>query len=82
LTAGRHTIRLYWRSTRELQQDHNIDPRSDTALRQLLEQLVKQKRGTLNLDLSEWRIDVHRLGGGRIKARCKVTRDGQTEIKR
>jgi hypothetical protein len=82
MTAGRHTVRLYWRSTLELQQDRNIDPANDGALRAVLEELVFEKRGTLNLDLAEFRIQVHSLGGGRIKARCTVDPGGGTAITR
>jgi hypothetical protein len=80
MTAGRRTVRLYWRSTLELQQDRNIDPHNDGALRTVLEEMVLAKRGTLRLDLSEFRIQVHSLGGGRILARCEVDSGGLTKV--
>lgn len=82
MAVGRHTVRLYWRSTMELQQDININPSNDQALRALLEQMVKAKRGTLQLDLSEFRIQVHSLGGGRLKARCEIDSGGMTVVRR
>lgn len=82
MTADRYTLRLYWRSTRELEEDFNLDPRDDDMLRATLERLVEKKRGTLRLDLSEWRMDVHSLGGGQVKAECKIASNGATVVKR
>lgn len=82
MNARRYTVRLYWYSTRRAQEDRNLDPRDDRALRRVLEEMVESARGDLRTDLSRWRIDVHTLGGGRIHARCTVTRSGETEVTR
>ncbi len=82
MTAKRYTLRLYWRSTRERQCDTNIDPSDVDVLRQRLEEMVKVQRGTLNLDMSQWRLVVHSLGGGRVVATCRVSPSGVTEVDR
>lgn len=82
MSAKLHTVRLFWRSTREVQVDTHIDPTSSKALRALLERLVKEKRGHLRVDLSNFSLTVHTVGGGRRVARCKVTGIGETEVTR
>lgn len=63
-------------------EDANLDPRDDDMLRATLERMVEGERGTLKLDLSEWSLVVHGLGGGMIKARLNVTPVGTSEIRR
>jgi hypothetical protein len=82
MTAQRYTVRMYWRSKMEAQEDTNLDPRDETILRQTLERMVQAKRGTLRLDLSEYSIMVHSLGGGQVKAQCSVAPNGATLVKR
>lgn len=82
MIARRYTVRLYWRRSMKAQQDVNLDPKSDRVLRALLEDLVAQVRGNLRCDLSEWKVVVHALGGGRIHATCTVTSDGFTKVTR
>lgn len=78
----RYTVRLYWRSSKVGEEEANLDPRDDGILRETLEQLVLAKQGTLRLDLSEWSIVVHNIGGGQIRARVRVTPSGATEVRR
>lgn len=82
MIAKRYTVRLYRRAVQESQTDVNLDPADDKRCREVLEDLVKAKAGDLNRDLSEWWIRVHTLGGGQVKATCKVTASGSTEVKR
>jgi hypothetical protein len=82
VTAQRYTLRLYRRSARVRQEDASLDPRDDAMLRATLERLVEAERGTLQLDLSEWWLRVHTLGGGQIRAEVRVTPFGATEVKR
>lgn len=82
VTASRYTLRLYWRSMIESQEDSNLDPKDDTMLRSTLERMVHAKRGTLKLDLSEWSLTVHSLGGGRVHARLRVSPSGASEVRR
>jgi hypothetical protein len=44
--------------------------------------MVHAKRGTLRLDLSEYSIVVHSLGGGQVKAQCSIAPNGATLVKR
>jgi len=64
------------------EEETNLDPRDDAILRQTLERLVLAKQGTLKLDLSEWSLVVHNVGGGQIQARVKVRSAGATEVRR
>ncbi len=82
MVAKRVTVRLYKGNHRMGQEDINLDPAVDEALRGQLERMVKAKEKTLDLDLSKWRIVVHTLGGGRVLARCKVSDAGATVVKR
>ncbi len=82
MSAQRYTIRLHWRSRQERQCDTNIDPTDNQALRDRLESMVKAARGTLDLDLSEWSVTVHSLGGGMVRAKCRVSPSGETEVTR
>lgn len=82
MAANRYTVRMYWRSSMEAQEDTNLDPRDDDMLRETLERMVQTKRGTLKLDLSEFRLVVHSLGGGQIKAECRIDPSGWTLAKR
>jgi hypothetical protein len=82
MTAKRYTVRTYWRSSMQAQEDTNLDPRDDAILRQTLEQMVQARQGTLRLDLSEYSIVVHSAGGGRIHARCGIAPNGGTLVRR
>lgn len=82
MPAIRVTVRLYKHNYRQSQEDINLDPKSDEALRAQLERMVKAKEKTLDLDLSKYRIMVHSLGGGRVLARCRVSDAGATVVKR
>lgn len=82
VSAHRHTLRLYWRSRLQRQTDLNIDPKDDGVLRARLEAMVITERGSLNLDLGEWSLVAHSLGGGQVKARCTVSATGQTVVRR
>lgn len=82
MTANRYTLRLYWRSTMESQEDGNLDHRDDAMLRATLERMVEAKRGTLRLDLSDWSMTVHTLGGGRVHARLRVAPSGASQVRR
>ncbi|MDQ1678052.1 MAG: hypothetical protein QOF58_6656 [Pseudonocardiales bacterium] len=82
MTAKRYTVRMYWRSSMQVQEDTNLDPRDDAILRQTLERMVQARQGTLRLDLSEYSIVVHSAGGGRVHARCGVASNGATQVRR
>jgi hypothetical protein len=82
MTAKRYTVRMYWRSSMQAQEDTSLDPRDDAILRQTLERMVQDRHGTLRLDLSEYSIVVHTAGGGRIHARCEVAPNGATLVHR
>lgn len=82
VNAQRYTLRLYWRSSMLREEVTNLDPRDDAMLRATLERLVEAERGTLRLDLSEWSLVVHTVGGGQIRARVNVAPSGATEVKR
>lgn len=82
MAAKRYTLRLYQRSRMVRQEDANLDPRDDGILRATLERMVEAERGTLKLDLSEWSLVVHSLGGGMIRARVQVAPVGTTNIRR
>jgi hypothetical protein len=43
--------------------------------------MVHAKRATLRLDLSEYSIVVHSLGGGQVKAQCTIAPNGATMVK-
>jgi len=82
MAAKRYTVRMHWRSTLESQEDINLDPREETILRSTLERMALAQRGTLRLDLSEYSLTVHSVGGGQIKARCSVAGNGATVVRR
>lgn len=82
MAAKRQTLRLYQRSRMVRQEDANLDPTDETMLRTTLEHMVGAERGSLRLDLSEWSLVVHSLGGGMIRARVRITPAGATEISR
>jgi hypothetical protein len=82
MAARRYTIRLYRGIKREAQEDLNLDPADNKMLRKTLETMVKKVHGTLECDLSEWRIVVHNLGGGMVRARCRVSSSGETKVTR
>lgn len=82
MAAKRYTLRLYQRSRMVRQEDANLDPRDDDILRATLERMVEAERGTLRLDIAEWSLVVHNLGGGMIQARAQVTSAGMTDIHR
>jgi hypothetical protein len=64
------------------QEDANLDPRDDAMLRATLECMVEEERSSLRLDLSEWSLVVHNLGGGMVQARLGVTGAGASTVKR
>lgn len=81
--ADKHTLRLFWRSTEEQQVDRYLDPSDDEMLRETLEELAERKRGGPKwVDLAEWRLVVHSLGGGQVKATCSVDKSGRTVVTR
>lgn len=82
VAARRYTVRLYLRSSKVGEEEANLDPRDEAILRQTLERMVLARQGTLRLDLSEWSIVVHNVGGGQVQARVKVTPAGATEVRR
>jgi hypothetical protein len=85
MTADRYRVELYRRGVhlRRYDQLTNLDPADDTILRDWLEQLVKQDRGTLRIDLSAgWELRVRIPDGRRVVASCRVDRSGRTVVKR
>lgn len=82
MAAKRYTLRLYQRSRMVRQEDINLDPRDDDMLRTTLERMVEAERGSLKLDLSEWSLIVHSLGGGMIRARLCVQTSGASNVTR
>jgi len=82
MAAKRYTLRLYQRSRMVRQEDANLDPKDGAMLRATLERMVEVERGSLRLDLSEWSLVVHGLGGGMIWARVRVAPSGATDLVR
>jgi hypothetical protein len=80
MAAKRYTLRLYWLSSLELQEDTNLDINDEVFLRQTLERMVLAKRGTLKLDLSQFSMVVHNPGGGMRHRRVKVLPSGATQV--
>jgi len=65
------------------QEDANLDPKDGAMLRATLERMVEVERGSLRLDLSEWSLVVHGLGGGMIMGSSPgsaVWRDGSSSL--
>jgi len=81
MAAKRYTLRLYQRSRMIRQEDANLDPKDDAMLRATLERMVEAERRSLRLDLSEWSLVVHSLGGGMIRARLYVTSSGSNDVR-
>ena len=82
MAAKRYTLRLYQRSRMVRQEDANLDPRDDDMLRATLERMVEAERSTLKVDLSEWSLVVHNVGGGMIRARLQISAAGATDVRR
>lgn len=83
--ADRYDVQLYRNNVHLTRHDQqtNLDPRDDSALREWLEKLVKAEKNTLNLDLSKyWELRVRLPGRPRIVARCRVDGSGRTVVKR
>jgi hypothetical protein len=82
VTADRYTIKVYRNGRRQGDPvDLNLDPTDDARCREVLEDLVKQRAGTLKLDLSQWSMDVHRLGGGMVRRTVSIDPSGRTVLK-
>lgn len=83
MTASRWLVTLHPSySERELAaRETNIDPDDAVHLRELLEDMVQQYRGTLRLDLSQYRIRIRRAGSS-VWGWCGVGRSGRTEVRR
>lgn len=64
----------------------NMDVQDVRMLRETLESLVTAHRGTLNLDLSHYRIrvrDISRKGApSTVRCWCGVTPAGRTQVRR
>jgi hypothetical protein len=82
VTANRWLLRLYQLGDLLLEREENLDPADTAVLREHLERLVKAKTGTLRVDLSQYRMQVHRLRGGSWVARVTVDASGRTKVQR
>jgi hypothetical protein len=82
MTARRYTLRLHQTGRWRAEQNLNLDPADDGRLRAVLESWVEKRAGTLQLDLSEWSMRVHTLGGGRVVATVTIQPNGATAVKR
>ena len=83
MTAGRWSVQLYQRGSRVGDRiDMNIDLDDDRRLREVLEELVVKARGSLKLDLSQWRMEVQTAGGGMVRRFVSVDSAGRTVVKR
>jgi hypothetical protein len=60
----------------------NVDLDDDGRLREVLEELVVKARGSLKLDLSQFRMEVQTLGGGMVRRAVSVDSAGRTVVKR
>lgn len=84
MTARRHTLRLHFRlglwPVAEVAT--NLDPSDAGILRTRLEEMVKAQTGTLNVDLSNWTLKVHRHDGGMVVVTCSVDSAGKTVVRR
>lgn len=58
MAAERYKVQLLDGGSRLTELETNVDPRDYEAVRALLERLVKEKRGTLRLDLSRYRLQI------------------------
>jgi hypothetical protein len=82
VTAARFTLQLYRNGSRQGGPvDLNFDPDDADRCREVLEQLVKNRAGHLDLDLSSWSVDVHRLGGGVVRRSISIDSSGRTVVK-
>lgn len=82
MTAGRFTLKLYRNGSRQGDPvDLNFDVDDEERCREVLEQLVKNRARHLDLDLSQWSVDVHRLGGGQVRRTISIDSSGRTVLK-
>jgi hypothetical protein len=78
MAATQHDVTFYRSGARLERLDTNIDPRDYEAGRALLERLVRKHKGTLNLDLSQFWLEVIKPGNRPVEVR--VTSAGRTTI--
>jgi hypothetical protein len=81
MAANRVTLRLYQRMSKIAEQETNLDVNDEKFLRETLERMVLEKRGTLKLNLSDFKMIVHRPGGS-ILRKVQVLPSGATQVKR
>lgn len=83
MTAGRWLVTLHPSySERQLAaRETNLDPDDHAHLREVLEDMVLQLRGTLRLHLEDYRIRI-RKPGSTVWGWCGIDRSGRTVIKR
>jgi hypothetical protein len=83
MPADRVTVRLYYQRRHETaREDTNLDYKDDGALRRTLERMVRENRGTLNLDLSDWSLRLYSPRGGAAIVKVFITKSGETQIER
>ena len=82
MTADRYTIKIYRNGRKQGDpMDMNFDPTDDQRCREVLEDLVKQRAGSLKLDLSQWSLEICRLGGGQVRRTVSIDPSGRTVCK-
>lgn len=83
MSAGRWSVQLYQRGSRVGDRtDMNVDLDDDGRLREILEELVVKARGSLKLDLSQFRMEVQTAGGGMVRRAVSIDSAGRTMVKR
>lgn len=80
MTALRYLVRLYTGQRKLSEKLTNFNIKDDAVLRGLLEEMVEASEGTLKLDLSRFRLVIHRPGPGRVLARVRVEKSGKTTV--
>lgn len=83
MTADRYLLRLTERGVYKGPfVETNLDPNDADRCRELLEERVKDVRGTLRLDLSHFTLEICPTSGNRVIRFVSVDRAGRTVFKR
>jgi hypothetical protein len=82
MSATRHTVVLYKGQSHRRTTKVNIDPRSDEAVRELLDEMVEKDQGSLNVDMSRFWIEVKKPITGMVAVRCTVDGSGRARFRR
>lgn len=83
MTAGRWLVTLHPDYSERVlsERETNVDPDDTERLRELLEDMVKQHRGTLRLDLSQYRIRVRKPASS-VWGWLRIDKSGRNVVKK